>query len=110
MKKWTSELLECDDCCYSYRSIHPKGLYKLQCPNCGNFSKHNKIYDTSVKNFLLHPQRLIPLPDAVHVLRMHNRWRRGLEDMEMIDPNLIDKCLDRVVEYFDQLMLLDKNK
>jgi len=46
-EKWTSELLACDDCCYSYRSIHPKGLYELECQNCGNLSKHNKIYDTN---------------------------------------------------------------
>ena len=41
-EKWTSELLECDDCCYSYRSVHPKGLYNLECPNCGNLSSHKK--------------------------------------------------------------------
>lgn len=107
-EKWTSEILECDDCAYSYRSVHPKGLYKLECPNCGNTSKHNKVYDTKVKQMLLHPQVLIPLPDAVHILRMHNRWRRGLEEIEMIDPQLLGECLDRVIEYFDQLMLLDK--
>ena len=109
-EKWTSEILECDDCCYAYRSIHPKGLYKLECPNCGNISKHNKVFDTQVKQSLLHPQKLIPLPDAVHILRMHNRWRRGLEEIEMIDPQLLGECLDRVIEYFDQLMLLDKNR
>jgi hypothetical protein len=50
---WTSELLECDDCCYAYRSVHIKELYKLECPNCGNISKHNKIYDTKVQENLI---------------------------------------------------------
>lgn len=106
-EKWTSEMLECDDCCHTYRSVHPKGLYKLECPNCGNISKHNKVYDTKVKGYLLHPQTLIPLPDALHILRMHNRWRRGLEEMEMIDPNLLGEALDRVIEELDRRLLLD---
>ena len=109
-EKWTSELLECDGCCYAYRSIHPKGLYELECQNCGNLSKHNKIYDTKVQGHLLHPQSLIPIMDALHILRLHNRFRMGLEEMEMIDPNLIGEALDRVIDELDRRLVLDNTK
>jgi len=59
-EKWISELLECDDCCYAYRSVHIKGLYKLECPNCGNISKHNKIYDTN------HEKKLINVYNSIY--------------------------------------------
>ena len=64
---WTSELIECDDCCYSYRSVHPKGLYKLECPNCGNISKHNKIYDTKVQENLINNMKT-PMQELIERL------------------------------------------
>lgn len=97
--KWTSELLECDDCCYSYRSVHPANLYKLECPNCGNISKHNRIFDTNVK--YQDSNYKITVKEAIHILKMHNEWRKGSEEIEMIHPKLLGECIECVVDYFE---------
>jgi hypothetical protein len=41
------------------------------------------------------------LPEAITILKIHNEWRRGLEDAPLQSPNAIGIAIDVVVEYYE---------
>ena len=41
------------------------------------------------------------LEAAVHLLRRHNRWRRGDESASMVDPALLGCAIDVVCDHID---------
>ena len=39
------------------------------------------------------------IQQAVDLLRQHNKWRLGYEDLEQLDPKLITEAIDTAVEF-----------
>jgi hypothetical protein len=41
------------------------------------------------------------IKEAIKILELHNKWRRGEEDIEMTDPLALGEAIDVVVNYFN---------
>lgn len=44
------------------------------------------------------------LTEAIEILREHNRWRRGAEDVTMADPKELGIAIDTVVGAYDDAL------
>lgn len=40
------------------------------------------------------------LQEAVTILENHNKWRRGDDTLEMVEPKYLGMAIDLIVEYF----------
>lgn len=45
--------------------------------------------------------------EAVKILSKHNSWRRCNEDMEMVEPAVLGKAIEKIVDDFILLKLLE---
>lgn len=44
------------------------------------------------------------LKEAIEVLEHHNRWRRGDDDLEMIDPKKVGVAIDTALHLLKELL------
>lgn len=42
------------------------------------------------------------IKDAIEILKKHNRWRRGDETIEQMNPAEIGKAIDTVIQYCEK--------
>lgn len=47
------------------------------------------------------------IPDAIEILKNHNKWRRGDDSIKMVNPTILGKAIDTVVNSLE--VLIDSN-
>lgn len=43
------------------------------------------------------------LEQCIATLKHHNQWRRGDEDLEMLEPKIIGEAIDTAIEFLEKL-------
>lgn len=51
---------------------------------------------------------IMTIEQAINILETHNKWRRGDDNIEMTDPEILGIAIDLVIKQYNSLLLIDQ--